>query len=474
MIQLVLGLLASAGGGGSGSGGGGSTGVGALMFFVGYGPTYAWSARTRRKYKSKDPERFAAMQAPIWTAGSVYAFLWLALAIIVLQGSFFWFALMLAASAGSIIGVGAGLYNWAGKVKQSVQVKNALQQSALQDRGWNEEHLTQGVKNVWFAFQRDWSRNDAAATTAYLTPWYHAHISLMIAALQQMGRQNNMVNPEVIEAKIIAVNDVADNRQDSFTVGIEAYAEDQLIDVTTNKVIYTNKKSFTEFWDFYRDGDSWRLGGITPSTTAGWTANLPLQEFARNNGFYYSLDWGWLLLPTRGQLFNGGTFGTSDINNHCIGWYQGTYDKILTQLYTYSINPQIPNAYMIAQATLPRNYGNIVVRRRKGLFQPKIKGLKEVSTEWQDFNKMYQVFATSPEQATSLELLNPKYMEQLAAVPFEINVEVVDQALYIYAPLTGANGKKLAQGSRSDDGDVANSYQMLLWALAAAFKEMKM
>lgn len=472
MIESVLGLLASAGGGGSGSGGG-SGGFGALMFLAGYGPMYAWSAWARRKYKAKDPEKFTSMQAPIWIVGSVYAFLWLALAIIALQGSFFWFLFLLIAGIGSISGVGAGLYNWMGQIKQSVQVKNALQQSALQDRGWSEERLTQGAKNVWIAFQRDWSQNNAAATTAYLTPWYHAHISLMITALQQMGRQNVMVNPEVVEAKITAVNDVTDNNQDSFTIGIEAYAADQLIDTATNAIIYTKNESFTEFWDFYRDGDSWRLGGITPSTAAGWTANPSLQNFARNNGFYYSLDWGWLLLPTRGQLFDGGTFGTSDINNHCIGWYQGTYDKILTQLYTYSINPQLPDAYMIAQATLPRNYGNIVVRRRK-LFQPKIKGLKEVSTEWQDFNKMYQVFATSPEQATSLELLNPKYMEQLAAVPFEINVEVVDQVLYIYAPLTGANGKALAQGGRPDGDDAANKYQMLLWALAAAFKEMKM
>ncbi|MGH7241787.1 MAG: DUF3137 domain-containing protein, partial [Candidatus Saccharimonadales bacterium] len=85
---------------------------------------------------------------------------------------------------------------------------------------------------------------------------------------------------------------------------------------------------------------------------------------------------------------------------------------------------------------------------------------REVSTEWPDFNKKYQVYATSPEQATSLELLNPKYMEQLEAVPFEVNIEVVDNVVYLYA----------AEGSVVQP----EHYQTMLDLLQLAFKEMRL
>jgi hypothetical protein len=273
---------------------------------------------------------------------------------------------------------------------------------------------------------------------------------------------------------ITEVDDQPDDNHDSFVAGFTAKAHDTLVDTNANQVIATNPSEFTEFWRFQRAGNSWQLDGIQPATANEWTRNVALENFAASNGLYYSLDWGWLLLPRRGQLFAGGAFGKSDINNHCIGWTETVHDKILTQIYTYTVNPmQYANAYLIAQATLPRDYGDIVVRRKKGLFQFKIKGLKEVSTEWNDFNKMYQVLATSPEQATSLELLNPKYMEQLAAVPFEINIEVIDNVVYLYAPISGLKTRKADEAAHQSQ-DMANKYQTVLQLLRAAFKEMKM
>jgi len=61
-----------------------------------------------------------------------------------------------------------------------------------------------------------------------------------------------------------------------------------------------------------------------------------------------------------------------------------------------------------------------------------IRGLEKVETEWTQFNDKYEVFASSAEQATSFELLNPTYMEQLEALPFEVSIEVVDNIIYLY------------------------------------------
>ena len=132
-----------------------------------------------------------------------------------------------------------------------------------------------------------------------------------------------------------------------------------------------------------------------------------VEQFARQQNFYYSPDWGWLLLPRKGQIFSSGKFGTSDINNHCIG----LYNHVLVQIYTYLPNPQkLTNQYLVAQAQLPKSYGDIVVRRKKfGQWGGK-SGLQEVKTEWTDFNKKFEVLASTAEGPTSLELLHPVFM----------------------------------------------------------------
>ncbi len=477
----VLSQIAVAGGGGSSSGSshGGGGGAGFLMALVGYAPMHGLAAIIRKRSTNGGKNELSVeAQIGTWFGGIVFAIFWLILGIFLSQNTNYGFITLLyfglLPMVGAIVGTGAGLYNWFSLIKQSKEVKAALVNASNSDSSWDEAQLTTGAENVFLAFQRDWSNNNIAATKAYLTANYANHIELMILALKQIGRVNDVGNPKINNAQIMAVNDSASNDQDSFVIGIEATAKDRLIDQPTQKVLYTSNQSFTEFWRFNRDGSSWRLDGIQPATEASWTSSPTLESFAANNGFYYSLDWGRLLLPTRGQLFNGGSFATADINNHCIGWYQSTYDRILTQIYTYRVNPDKIDTYIIAQATLPRSYGNIVVRRKKGKFRFKIKGLYEVSTEWQDFNKMYQAFATSTEQATSLELLNPKYMEQLAAVPFDINIEVVDNILYLYAPLEGIAARSKASGATNHSQSTADKYQMMLWAMAAAFKEMKM
>lgn len=192
------------------------------------------------------------------------------------------------------------------------------------------------------------------------------------------------------------------------------------------------------------------------------TYNAELEKFAAANKFCYSADWGWLLLPERGQLFGSGKFGLSDINNHVIG----VYNNVLIQLYTYISFGGDAKSYLIAQTSLPKSYGDIVVRRRRTGMNFKIRGLNKLSTEWGDFNKKYDIFASNAEQATSFELLNPLFMEKLEAIPFEVNIEVVDNVVYLYAD-------ENAHGIASSQED-ASRYGAMLEVLKAAFIEMRM
>jgi len=458
LLSSLSKLIAFAGGGGSGGGGGtgggdssGGGGV-AFIFLIGYAPMHLIGAFVR-KLKKKEAE---------WIAGQIIGWLICIVALIgliilsaTITGLFF------IAAIGAPFGMAAGLYNLFGRLKQSKSTKLALQKAEQSDSAWNEAGLTGYSKKIFMQYQQDWSNFNIDNMKSYMTDNYHNHAKLMMAALKIANRRDNVMSPVIDNALVTSLNDEVDNSNDTVIIGFTAHADDQLMDTSTNKVLFRNKSSITEFWRFKRTGNNWLLDGIQPSTANMWSHNQTLETFASQQGFYYSLDWGYLLLPSRGQIFGKGQFGVSDINNHIIGLYK----NIVVQLYTYNENPNAQygsDKFLVVQTSLPKSYGNIVVRQNKKL-QLGIRGLQKVSMEWGQFNSRYEVYATSSEQATSFELLNPLYMQKLQALNFEVNMEVVDNILYLYTAI-------------KYDATTSNltEYQTMLDLLKDAFEQMKM
>ena len=116
--------------------------------------------------------------------------------------------------------------------------------------------------------------------------------------------------------------------------------------------------------------------------------------------------------------------------------------------------------YLVGQMFVPKSYGNILLARTDSkLRRTKLFGLTKVELEWGDFNRTYQVYATSPEQVTAFELLHPAMMQTLVDAPFQINIEVIDNAIYFYAPLRSTKAK---------------DYRAMLSVLQAAYRELKL
>jgi len=414
-LALPIEFFARSGGGGSSSGGGGGDGILAIL---GYFPMHFVGSALRRlgaKYESfKLPLSIVG-----WVIAVVYAVAW----------TFIWSSFGFFIGVAALFGMAAGLYNLFGKLKQSKQVKANLAAAGSEDAAWTEEKLVEHATNVFNRYQNDWSQLNSANMQQYLTPYYHYHASLLVYALQLMGRRNSVQNPVISHIVVVDMQNHTDDSRDTFTAGITAKATDSLIDTSTDEALFNDNSEFTEYWTFQRSGTTWLLSGISQATQDKFALNTQLRDLAGKHGYYYSLDMGWLLIPKRGQLFGYAKFGTSDINNHIIGLYNG---QLLVQLYSYVKNPQSNNKpYVIAQVNVPKQYGNIVVRRKK-TFQRGLGNLEKVETEWTQFNNKYEVYASAPEQVTSFELLNPTYMEQLEALPFEVNIEVVDNVIYLY------------------------------------------
>jgi hypothetical protein len=249
-------------------------------------------------------------------------------------------------------------------------------------------------------------------------------------------------------------NEVGD-REDTFTASITAVATDSLVDTDTNKILYTDPSTFTEYWTFLRDGNNWKLGLIRQETEDVRMIESSIVDFAAKNNFYYDADFGWLMMPNKGVIFSGNNFTTTDINNHVIGYYK---EKIV-EFYTFIGNTRsnFSSNYVVAQTVLPISYKDILVRKRRSLFNFSPRGLRRIQTESVDFDKKFCLWADPQDQISSFELLSTNFMEKIYALPFELNIEIVGNVLYLYAK------------------DRANiSYDTMLEILSWAFEEMKM
>ncbi len=440
----LLEIFGRSGGGGSSSGGGSSGGgIDFLIVLLGYVPMHFVGSVLRKKM-------------PIIAASIIG---WLVAIIYAIICCFFGFWGVLIAIA-ALVGMGAGLYNWFNKIgKLAARAKEAQELAVKKDSSWDIALLNDQVARTFTQYQTDWSNNDSESMRLYLSPNYVEHNKLMVLALRQLCRRNIIQQPSIIKLDLIDIQDDENYTNDRFVMQLMARAVDELYDTKTNTLLFRDPKPFCEFWRFVRkDKDNWLLEGIGQATEDPFMLNNELAAFAIAKGYFFSPDWGWLLLPSRGQIFESGKFGQSDINNHIIGVYNNT----LIQIYNYIPKPtgesNVLN-YLIAQVAVPKSYGNIVVRKKRLLSFVGTKGLRRVTMEWGDFNKRYEVWASDMEKVTSFELLNPSFMVKLQELPFEVNIEVVDNIVYLYSakvPSTSQN------------------YEIILSILYQAFKEMRM
>lgn len=444
-----LDIFARGGGGGSGSGGDGG---GSIFILLGYMPTHAWGAWLRKRLQ--DPMLIIGC-----TVGTVVMVgFWLLFAI---GGLGFWGVVLAALALAGGIG---GYRGWGEKYLRKIgKAKKQLAQAAQADPAWDVAALQQQVQNTFMTFQRDWSTFNIENMRLYLTARYWQHMALVMAAIKQRGRRNDVQSPSLkSEPQPIEVQDFANNNQDRVTFLINGQAHDLLLDTRSGQeaVLFTDNSIFTESWSFVRGESGWLLDGIAQATESAAMLRPDIEDFAQKNNMFYSRDWGWLLLPQRGVLFSNGRFGRSDINNHVIGVYKNLIIEIYTYIPDARQNTTSSQQFVIAQVALPKYYDSIIVEAKQGslvsLFQRKPGGYNKLSLEWNDFNKRYNVYATNTEQVTAFELLHPVYMEKLFALPFKVSIEVVDNVVYLYT-----------QDKKAD-------YASMLAILQAAFEEMKL
>lgn len=466
--SLVFEFLARAGGGGSGSSGGDGGGIVGLIVLVGYVPSY---------YLGKLIKKLFPRKTELLISGPTASLASLILAIGGLSGGAIGNIVVYLIICGIWLGWGAAFFNaWDRLAKRVKKTAPVLQQAASLDPTWDKGALEARVREVFDAYQRDWSGFNLAAITTYSTPRYAQHAGLLLQALRELHRRNEMQDHRITGLEFIEAVDSQDNTKDSFTVAIKARANDRLYDTISGETLYKDSSEFIEFWKFARQDTTWLLDKIEQATASALHYNAMIDNFATQNNLYYSQDMGWLLLPRHGVLFKGGKFGKSDINNHVIGMLGSR----LIQLYTYSINGGRASSggisfassdsydLLVAQIHLPKSYEGILVRRKTNLFtatwtppRPP-RDYKKYSLGWEEFHRHYTVHATNQDRLATFELLNPAFMAFLYDTDPGVSIEVADNVVYLYKPVS-----KTASNASPE-------YVTLAQILNKAYKELKL
>lgn len=340
------------------------------------------------------------------------------------------------------------------RAEKIAKTNSEITEAEIKDSVWNKEKLLQTAENTFLTFQKAWGEIDIKSMEVILEPEMYKRISLELSVLNNEKRRNPTVITKIHDITIVDVDDEIDNNLDSFSVQFRASADDKLIEEETKKILFRDRSIFEETWDFVRNNNNWQLKAIHQATEDINSLIPSISDFAQKNNFFYNPDFGWLMLPNKGVLFKDSKFGNTDINNHVIGYYR---DKIV-EFYTMTIWQGQNNHtdYLIAQAILPIEYKDILIRRKHLLnfFGP--SGLRKHEMESNEFIKEFDVYSDENDNISTFELLTPNFMENIMKLPFELTIEVVGNTLYL--------------STKDNSAD----YDKMLEILSYAFDEMKM
>lgn len=321
-----------------------------------------------------------------------------------------------------------------------------------------EKEIHRQAEEIFKSYQADWSDFNTKSIKKYTTTHYYKHAELMLELLQNLHRANKVSKLKV--KKVYLLDPVNENTGTPahLRIAFSFAGLDEVIENDGTKLYSQYVSDAVETWDFVYDGKTIKLSGISQPTESAPHLVRSLANFADENGLFYSPDWGRYALPKRGMIFGGASMKIADINNHVIG----KWGDLLIQLYTYAETPgrTVGSYYIVGQINVPKDYLGVVVKSKnfKAGKKPD-KSYDKFELEWNEFNNRYDVYAASRDALPAFELLNPKFMEYLYSKNPSYNLEVVDNVIYIYAPISTVTEQ---------------DYEDLLEVLKKAYDELKM
>jgi hypothetical protein len=356
------------------------------------------------------------------------------------------------------------IYSFIYRAKKLKKIEEIIQFAAKNDTTWNKEFMTGKVSETFLLFKNDWNNLSAEKMKSYLSEEYFQRIFLIMEILKKQGRSLRIGNYKVTNIKFIDAVYNSTSDPDNFTVQIDSYYNQSLIDTKTEQVIFFSSSLSIElpqeYWNFIKEDGVWKLSNI--KMVGQKMTDQKITDFSKKYNLHYEPFFGWMTIPREGKIFSKllNNNNVSCDSNHLVG----IFDEKIVEFYklygNYGsiIKSKEMKNYLVAQAILPGKYKDIVIIRNNFFEKAALSftDLQKIKTESNDFNNQYSVWSSEIDGVNTLRLLSPNFMEKIMMLSFDLNIEVVGNILYLFT---------------EDHNEV--DYEDMLEILSCAFDEVK-
>ena len=156
--------------------------------------------------------------------------------------------------------------------KKSEECRGLLTELQRRETGWEIGDIEKIASSVFMKIQSAWTEGSEEALKELSKGPASEKLLKELSELSGKGHKNCMDDLTIKTISLLNIQNFLDDELDTFTVSIEAAARDYTVDssgkivsVNTSKKGTFNKpgavplETFTEFWTFEREGDTWVL-----------------------------------------------------------------------------------------------------------------------------------------------------------------------------------------------------------------------
>jgi predicted lipid-binding transport protein (Tim44 family) len=175
---------------------------------------------------------------------------------------------------------------------KNAQAEQLLEKLAKTDPAWEESRVLAAAAKIFLAVQKAWCDQDLPGLRDLLEDDVYAIWEKQVTDLQAKGWTNKMDRLTVRAMRVVEVQNFKERDKDTFTVCVDAAAEDYSVD-RSGVVVESNSKDddkrnakkksfedFREFWSYRRHGDGWKLMRLDEDGEWSRTVNAPLVDEA--------------------------------------------------------------------------------------------------------------------------------------------------------------------------------------------------
>ncbi|NVN99071.1 MAG: Tim44 domain-containing protein [Geobacteraceae bacterium] len=144
------------------------------------------------------------------------------------------------------------IYSYIKSKMKRAEARKLLQKLAENDRTWNQDLLEKRAREVYFAVQMSWTKNDINLCRSFVSDRLFEQHRHLLAAMAKKGEMNILEQVQLDECTPLAVHDYAGETDDEVYIKIVGSMIDYTVD-SSSKIVRGEKGKvvpFEELWVF--------------------------------------------------------------------------------------------------------------------------------------------------------------------------------------------------------------------------------